>query len=68
MRELERQVNDADARRLAIEQQLSAPATLDAETLQRLAHEHAVLSAEVALLTERWLEKSEEGTPALPAS
>jgi ATP-binding cassette subfamily F protein 3 len=68
VRELERQVNEADARRLAIEQQLSAPAALDADTLQRLAHEHAALSAEVAVLTERWLEKSEEGAQALPAS
>ncbi|MBV9358817.1 MAG: ABC-F family ATP-binding cassette domain-containing protein, partial [Chloroflexi bacterium] len=68
VRELERQVNEADAKRLAIEQQLSAPAALDADALQRLAHAHAALSAEVAVLTERWLEKSEEGTQALPPS
>jgi ATP-binding cassette subfamily F protein 3 len=68
VRELERQVNEADARRLAIEQQLSEPAALDTETLQQLAHEHAALSAEVAVLTERWVEKSEEGMRALPAS
>jgi hypothetical protein len=69
VRELERQVDQADARLRAIEDQLSAPAALDAETLRQLGDEHAQLTEQVAVLTERWAAKAETAEPqALPAS
>jgi ATP-binding cassette, subfamily F, member 3 len=69
VRELERQVDEADARLRAVEHQLSAPAALDAETLRQLADEHAQLTERVAALTERWAAKADAAEPqALPAS